>query len=407
MTPLVSMRGALRALFYFCAAALAMFMAATQALAVLPAGWLGPTLQFRLSQAVVLRLGMLRDGLGVWNLVIGTISAVLAIRILWTATGHRRCAKLLIITSFLGFASAIATFAALILAVRRVGVAMFPLLPTLPFMGVGGNPDETVAFGKPGGTELRADLYLPTGDGKAHPVVVSIHGGGFTFGSRAPSAYTRFLADHGYVVMDIDYRLGTQDAPAWRTEVADVGCALTWVGTHATQYDMEPAKVAIFGESAGGNLAINAAYMANNATLEPACGTAAEIPNVRAAIGGFPAVDLTRGTRLTAIGRLVGRNYIGGSPEQYPEAYARVDSATQISAKSPPTLIFQGSRDHLVIVDPVRDFATLLSARGVVNSYVEYPGLDHGCGDAGNVLTYGTAASRLLILRWLNTYLKS
>jgi acetyl esterase/lipase len=389
------------------AAILAVIVVVTQALAVVPVGWLAWALDFQLSQAIILRLGNLRDGLGVWNVLIAAVGTILALLVLMTATGHRRWEKIIAVTSSLGLASAIATTAALIGAAAHLGVAAFPLLPTRPFAAVGGHPDQTVTFGRPEGSALLADLYLSASTGMPRPVVVSIHGGGFALGGRAPNAYTRFLADHGYVVMDIDYRLASKDLHTWRTEVADVGCALTWIKTHAGEYGMDPDRVATFGESAGGSLAINAAYMANSGTLEPACGTTADVPRVRAAIGGYPAVDLTRGTRATAIGRLVGLYYVGGSSEQYPDRYAQVDSATHINTNSPPTLIFQGSRDHLVLAEQVHDFAELLSARGVVNSYIEYPGLDHGCGDSDGVLTYGTAASRLLILQWLDAYLKS
>jgi acetyl esterase/lipase len=296
------------------AVVLVVFVVVTQALAVVPIGWLTWTLDVQLSQAIVLRLGYLRDGLGVWNVLIAASSAVFALVGFGNATGHRRLEKLLAFTSLLALASTLSTTGVLLRTVGRLGVAAFPPLPTVPFAAVGGRPDHTVTFGKPAGTDLRADLYLPAGnDGKRHAVIVSIHGGGFAFGGRGPTAYTRFLADHGYAVMDIDYRLATQDSPTWNTAVADVGCALTWITAHAGEYGMDPDRVATLGASAGGNLAINASYMANGGTLEPACGKATDLPQVRAAIGGYPAIDLTRGTRATAIGRLVGQ-YIGTIP---------------------------------------------------------------------------------------------
>ncbi len=404
----VNTRTAIRGLAGSIAVVLVVFVVVTQALAVVPIGWLTWTLDVQLSQAIVLRLGYLRDGLGVWNVLIAASSAVFALVGFGNATGHRRLEKLLAFTSLLALASTLSTTGVLLRTVGQLGVAAFPPLPTVPFAAVGGRPDHTVTFGKPAGTDLRADLYLPAGnDGKRHAVIVSIHGGGFAFGGRGPTAYTRFLADHGYAVMDIDYRLATQDSPTWNTAVADVGCALTWITAHAGEYGMDPDRVATLGASAGGNLAINASYMANGGTLEPACGKATDLPQVRAAIGGYPAIDLTRGTRATAIGRLVGQYYVGGTSERFPDRYAQTDSATHINANSPPTLIFQGSRDHLVLAAQVHDFADLLTARGVVNQYIEYPGLDHGCGDSDGVLTYATAASRILILRWLETYLSA
>jgi acetyl esterase len=106
----------------------------------------------------------------------------------------------------------------------------------------------------PGGG-IRARLYQPEASGARRPLLVYYHGGGWVIGDLdTHDGACRFLARHaGVNVLSIDYRL----APEHRfpAAVEDAVAAFRWAAEHAAELGSEPARVAVGGDSAGGNLA--------------------------------------------------------------------------------------------------------------------------------------------------------
>lgn len=111
--------------------------------------------------------------------------------------------------------------------------------------------------------ELRAKVYQPEGDGP-FPVLIWFHGGGWVIGSLDENEATcRVLCDDvGAVVLAVDYRL----APEHRFPAAaeDAYAALRWVAEHGAEITADTRRIAISGESAGGNLATVASMMARD-----------------------------------------------------------------------------------------------------------------------------------------------
>lgn len=103
------------------------------------------------------------------------------------------------------------------------------------------------------GWRLTADIAVPPGSGP-HPVLVYFHGGGWTMGS--PKTHLRLgreFAAAGYVTINVDYRR----APKHRFPAAFEDCffATQWAVEHAAQYGGDVQRLAVGGDSAGGNLA--------------------------------------------------------------------------------------------------------------------------------------------------------
>ena len=141
---------------------------------------------------------------------------------------------------------------------------------------------------------LLADLYLPDGECPSpRPVVVLIHGGGFTIGSRAQLPWPGFasdLAEDGFVAASIDYRLagegpipsrpflemgldlagsafleaGARPSPervaAALAAFEDAAAALAWLEQEGAAYCADPERIALWGASAGGIIALHVAY---------------------------------------------------------------------------------------------------------------------------------------------------
>jgi alpha-L-fucosidase 2 len=110
-----------------------------------------------------------------------------------------------------------------------------------------------IEYGRPNGRALLLDLHVPDGPGP-FPAAILVHGGGFDGGSRATNMSPTFqpLADAGFAWFSIDYRM----APEFRFAEAraDVDAAVTWVKANAKTYKVDPARIVLAGESAGGFL---------------------------------------------------------------------------------------------------------------------------------------------------------
>lgn len=250
-----------------------------------------------------------------------------------------------------------------------------------------------VEFATPNGHPLRLDVYQPPyptpreprTDGASRPLspaVIVIHGGSWSGGDKSDFAtYDRWLAAGGRVVFDVEYRLANS-AQRFPAQLTDVKCAISWVKNHAAQYHVDPERLALMGRSAGGQLALLAAYTANVPTPQPDSCDAQET-RVRAVISFYGPTDLawdyTHPGRPDVIDtRHVLENYLGGSPASAPQAYASASPIEHVSAQSPPTLFLHGGHDQLVRAENVERIMPKLTAAGVEVTYVYLPWANHG-----------------------------
>ncbi len=217
------------------------------------------------------------------------------------------------------------------------------------------------------GTRLALDVYTPRGGGR-HPAIVTIYGGGWIFGNRSQMAgVDRDYAARGYTAVAIDYR----HAPAFRfpTQIHDVDDALAAVANHARAWNVDPARVALFGRSAGAELALLAAY-------EP------QPLRIRAVVAYYAPTDLTAGFAHPpapdpANVRNLLQTYIGATPGEAPEAYRRASPLADVRPHLPPTLLIGGDRDELVAIAFQRGLRDALRAHGDRVVAIEVPWSNH------------------------------
>jgi len=123
---------------------------------------------------------------------------------------------------------------------------------------------ENVRYGIAGDVPLVLDICFPpeatdgTGERAPRPAILSIHGGSWRAGDKADPHWRsvcQWLANAGFVTFSVNYRL----APAFTfpAQLDDVGAAVRWMREpdQVARYDIDPARIGVFGGSAGGNLA--------------------------------------------------------------------------------------------------------------------------------------------------------
>lgn len=272
-----------------------------------------------------------------------------------------------------------------------------------------------VEFARVGAHALKLDVYDPfpgsrleIGPDERLPAVIVVHGGSWSGGTKGEFTvpHNRQLASERRVVFDITYRLAHADQ-RFPAQIADVKCAIGWVKRNAARYRVDPERIALLGRSAGGQLALLAAYTPNDPALPPSC--AAPDTSVRAVISLYGPTDLPWGYNNRAIfdvlnGPAVLRNYLGGSPTALPQLYALASPIEHVGPQTPPTLFFHGGHDYLVGKQHVERIIPGLQAVGVPYEYVYLPWATHGFDFNPN--GWGSQIAQAKIDAFLDMYLR-
>jgi acetyl esterase/lipase len=237
---------------------------------------------------------------------------------------------------------------------------------------------------------LLLDLYLPRHRAVPRPLVLVIHGGGWSRGdSRTWGAIADYpatlamLAARGYIVASVNYRLtGEARFPA---QIQDVKAAISFLRANASRYDIDPARVLAWGGSAGGHLAALAATSCGVAAFAPLPSTGrlsnsaaetARLPDVSDCIQGaviwFGAFDL---------GKLPGKNseaLLGCGIGSCADEFSLASPITHVSELSAPMLLIHGLADVQIPAQQTRDMAARLRQAGVPVETLLIPDVDHG-----------------------------
>ena len=239
-----------------------------------------------------------------------------------------------------------------------------------------------IVFAEHDGTKLVGDLYLPKGRTKA-PVLVAVHGGGWQVGSRQFYRYWGlFLARAGYAVFAIEYRLGKPGT--YPAAVYDTKAAIQFVRAKAAEFDLDPDRIGLIGDSAGAHLASLVALAGDQYTSAYRDDANAAVPaNVKCVVGFYGVYDMhaqwIHDLTTRPNDRIV-EKFLGVSPmqnrrvyfEASPISYATVDH-NQIRV-----LLIHGTDDD--IVDPPSQsgaFLTALTQSGFFVRRIIIPGAGH------------------------------
>lgn len=239
---------------------------------------------------------------------------------------------------------------------------------------------------------LQMELLVPSGAAGPVPVVVWIHGGGWFQGSRLPiPPGVSALCSRGYAVASIDYRL-VADA-IWPAQIQDCKGAVRWLRAHADQYGLDPDRIAVWGESAGGQLAAmlgvtgglgTASIGSVSVDLEGTVGgNAAQSSRVQAAVTWYGYADLLqlRFYPASALHDPSGSpesRLIGGPLQTNPERAATASAVSFASPDDPPFLLLHGTVDNTVAFNQSELLTDALQAQGVPVSFVPVQNAGHG-----------------------------
>lgn len=216
---------------------------------------------------------------------------------------------------------------------------------------------------------LPLDFYRAVGGPRGGaPCVVMIHGGGWDGGDRKQLADANHrLAARGYAVAAISYRLAPRHR--WPAAAEDVAAAIAYLRAQAAELGIDPDRIVLFGRSAGGQLATAVGYRPGQ-------------PFIRGVVAYYAPHDLHFAWRNTPEGGILDfftlmRQYLGGSPEEAPRAYAEASAYDAVGPQTPPTLLVHGGKDSLVWFRQSERLAARLAEHGVPHTYLALPWAVH------------------------------
>lgn len=229
----------------------------------------------------------------------------------------------------------------------------------------------------PGFRSLEVDLWRP-GRATTPPIVVWIHGGAWLTGSRlrTPDTYPDMFAqlcDAGFAVAAFDYRHSAE--AVFPAQLNDVTAGLNWLIEHAAELDVDPDRLAVWGESAGGHLASLLALTSAPGVVK--CAVPFYAPSnflsMRAQVLANPhrtevppAADVSPEALL-----------IGGEPDRVPEKALAASPISYAHAEAPPMLLLHGVADQVVPYAQSEELAARLIDLGVDVTLEPVPGAGH------------------------------
>lgn len=223
---------------------------------------------------------------------------------------------------------------------------------------------------------ILADVYPGRGDGP-RPAVVVVHGGSWRYGDKGEMPHvSRALADAGITVFDVRYRLADQHP--FPAAVADVRCALGLAASRAAEFGIDPARISLLGRSAGGQIALYAAYADD---VPPACDV--RVPPVHRVAAIYPAVNMRTGYDDPILPDVVEAKpsvavYLQGGTAERGDAYDRANPTSHLDHPVPPTLLVHGLGERCVRPSNSADLAEALRAKGHAVQLMLLPLADHG-----------------------------
>ena len=261
------------------------------------------------------------------------------------------------------------------------------LQPKYPFIQVAGTQvpasveaHRDVVYTHAGGRPLQLDLYLPAGrNGKPVPGVVFVHGGGWRSGVRANFAPMAIrMAQRGYAAATVSYRLSPE--ARYPAAIHDVKAAVRWMRTQSARYGIDPARIAVGGGSAGGQIASLVGVTSGLPAFDPGQGPGAVPAAVQAIVNIDGLSDFTSeaarkyeddpAKQPSSAGA-----WLGGRYAEKAALWREASPTFYVNADTPP-ILFIGSGQARFAVGR-EEMIAKMDAAGVASRVVLFPETPH------------------------------
>ena len=262
------------------------------------------------------------------------------------------------------------------ISVRRIQIVLLLLLCVLPAYSLeikGVLPDKEIVYKTVEKTELKLHVFLPANHKRSdkHPAIVFFFGGGWNRGSpRQFYPHCKYLASRNMVAMSAEYRVRSRHKTSPRECVKDGKSAIRWIRQHANELGIDPDKVAAGGGSAGGHVA------AATGTI-----TGFEEKGEDLSISSCP-------NALVLFNPVYDNGPTGYGHSRVKKYWKEISPMHNISEKTPPTIVFLGTKDRLIPVKTAEEYKKRMVEKGLRCDLHLYKDQGHGFFNLKNTDNY-------------------
>jgi acetyl esterase/lipase len=266
--------------------------------------------------------------------------------------------------------------------IKAIGILLTLFLATAATAdaaGLWGNffgPDWNVYKDYPYGSDPaeKADFYLLKGGYR--PAIIFVHGGGWAGGDKSSYAgyYAEKYGNAGISVISMNYRLADANnrATQWPAQLQDVQLMMRWVRQFAPQLGIDPNRICVFGDSAGGHLV---QFLGSLKTSVPGDRSGIfpnQSPAANCVVDMFGPTDMTEPAFLKVIDGIA--LFGGKTYAQAPQLYADASPIRYVSSQTAPTMMIYGIDDTIVPFSQGQALANKLNQNHVTNYLIPFNG---------------------------------
>jgi acetyl esterase/lipase len=237
--------------------------------------------------------------------------------------------------------------------------------------------DRNVEYSNPDNQHLQLNIASPKNLTGSAPAILCIHGGGFRAGNR--EGYNGLcikLAQRGFVAATVTYRL----APKYQFPAAihDVKAAVRWLRANAGTYHIDPQKIGVTGDSAGGHLAQFLGVTAGVPEFEGDGGNGNQSSAVTCVVNRYGPSDFAKSYAKSVDAAEVLPLWLGGNLETALPRHIRASPLNWVNPNAAPTFLLHGTDDKYVAYEQAVWMRDRLTACGVEVELRTFEGAGHG-----------------------------
>src|SRR5262245_10990819 len=237
--------------------------------------------------------------------------------------------------------------------------------------------EQGIEYSSSDDQHLQLNLARPKEASGKLPAVLCIHGGGFRAGKRERwDQLCQQLAERGYVAATVTYRL----APKYQFPAAvhDVKAAVRWLRANAGKYQIDPARIGVVGDSAGGHLAQYLGVTGDVPSLEGDGGNAGQSSRVTCVVNYYGPSDLTKSYGKSVDAAEVLPLWLGGDATKELRKHIVASPLYWVTPAAAPTLLIHGTEDPYVNYEQAGWIHDKLKAAQVEVELLTLQGAGHG-----------------------------
>ncbi len=251
--------------------------------------------------------------------------------------------------------------------IARICLILLFSMPTVSSASVQFEQKRDIEYCQVDGVSLLMDASVPK-DALAVPAAIIVHGGGWVRGDRRGEVEPLFqpLTDAGIAWFSIDYRL-VSNAMQFGYGIDDVESAVSFIKSHASEFHIDPGKLALIGESAGGQLAAMAALR-----LPPG--------SVKAVVAFYTPTDLVKLLKNSNYIPAQIRRSVEGTPWEnlILAGLGQLSPVENVRRDMPPFLFIHGTADPLVPFSQSTSMCQRMREAGAICEVYPLEGAGHG-----------------------------